>query len=159
MSQRASARLPIVLVVDDFVDGRELVTEYLTFRGFTVYSACDGAQALELANAVRPEVILLDLSMPGIDGWQTARTLKSDRRTTHIVVIAVTAHALAPEIDAARNAGCDGIICKPFDLAALGAALPRLLTQGMKALDVPGLSLTVPPFKPRQPRRRDHSES
>jgi len=153
------ARLPVVLVVDDFQDGRELVAEYLTFRGFTVHTARDGEEAIEVARAVRPEVVLLDLSMPGIDGWQAARILKSNPDTRKMVVVAVTAHALARETQAARDAGCDGVICKPFDLTALGDALPRLLTQGVKALDVPGLSLTVPPVKQRQPRRTDRNQS
>ena len=152
------ARLPVILVVDDFQDGRELVAEYLAFRGFTVHTAEDGAEAIEVADAVRPDVVLLDLSMPGIDGWQAARILKSNPGTRKMIVVAVTAHALARETQAARDAGCDGVICKPFDLTALGNALPRLLTQGVKALDVPGLSLTVPPSKKRQARHRDENE-
>jgi len=157
--RRGAARLPVVLVVDDFQDGRELVAEYLTFRGFTVHAAKDGAQAIQLADAVEPHVVLLDLSMPGIDGWQVARILKSTPCTRKMIVVAVTAHALAKETQAARDAGCDGVICKPFELTALADALPRLLTQGVKALDVPGLSLTVPPLKRRQPRGTDQTES
>ena len=153
------ARLPVVLVVDDFQDGRELVAEYLTFRGFTVHTAKDGAEAIEVAEAVRPDVVLLDLSMPGIDGWQAARILKSKPSARKMIVVAVTAHALARETQAARDAGCDGVICKPFDLTALGDALPRLFTRGMMALDVPGLSLTVPPYKRRQPRGTNQNES
>jgi len=158
MPHRHSARLPSVLVVDDFVDGRELVAEYLTFRGFTVHSASDGAQAIEIAGAVRPDIMLLDLSMPGIDGWQAARILKSNPSTQQIIVVAVTAHALARETQAARDAGCDGVICKPFELTALADALPRLHTLGMKALDVPGLSLTVPPYKRPQAQPTDQTE-
>ena len=130
-----------VLVVDDFPDGRELVAEYLAFRGFVVHVACDGEEALVIARKVRPEIVLMDLSMPGIDGWQAARTLKNDPTTQAITVIAVTAHALKPETDAAREAGCDGVICKPFDLATLADALPRVLKHGAAALDVLGLSL------------------
>jgi CheY-like chemotaxis protein len=81
--------------------------------------------------------------MPGIDGWQAARLLKNDPETQAITVIAVTAHALKPERDAARDAGCDGVICKPFDLTTLADALPRVLKQGATALDVPGLSTTA----------------
>jgi len=152
MPQRVRSRLPSVLVVDDFADGRELVTEYLTFRGFVVHSANDGGHAIEMAAAVRPDVVLMDLSMPGIDGWQAARMLKSNPSTRNIIVIAVTAHALARETQAALDAGCDGVISKPFDLTALGDALPRLLTHGAKALDVPGLSLTNKPR--RAPAKR-----
>jgi two-component system cell cycle response regulator DivK len=129
-----------VLVVDDFRDGRELVAEYLTFRGFEVHVACDGAEAIEVARTVQPAIVLMDLSMPGIDGWQAARLLKNDPETQAITIIAVTAHALKRERDAARDAGCDGVICKPFDLTTLADALPRVLKQGATALDVPGLS-------------------
>ena len=142
MSRRAP-RLPSVLVADDFSDGRELLAEYLTFRGFTVHTAADGEQALQIARSVRPDIVLMDLSMPGIDGWQAARTLKDDPETKDIIVLAVTAHAMKLETEAARLAGCDGIICKPFDITMLGDALPRVLTHGAKALDMPGLSLTV----------------
>jgi CheY-like chemotaxis protein len=137
-----------VLVVDDFADGRDLMVEYLTFRGFTVHQASDGAEAIRIARDMRPDIVLLDLSMPGLNGWEAARTIKSDARTQAIIVIAVTAHALKPETDAAKAAGCDGIVCKPFDITALGDALPRVLTEGPTALDVPGLSLTA-----SQPRK------
>lgn len=150
MSRRRTPRLPSVLVADDFADGRELVAEYLTFRGFTVHTATDGEQAIQIARSVRPDIVLMDLSMPGIDGWQAARTLKNDPRTRDIIVLAVTAHALRSETEAARSAGCDGIICKPFDITVLGNALPRLRTHGMKVLDVPGLSLTGGPAHPRR---------
>jgi two-component system, cell cycle response regulator DivK len=143
-----------VLVVDDFPDGRDLVSEYLSFRGFNVHSAADGAQAIEIARAARPDIVLMDLSMPGIDGWEAARLLKADARTRGIIVIALTAHALKRETDAARAAGCDGVICKPFDLAALAGALPRLMAEGAKALDVPGLSSIAPPPGPTRSRSR-----
>lgn len=140
---RRAPRLPSVLVADDFADGRELLAEYLTFRGFTVHTAADGEQAIQIARSARPDIVLMDLSMPGIDGWQAARMLKDDPRTRDIIVLAVTAHAMKSETEAARLAGCDGIICKPFDITTLGNALPRVLTHGAKALDVPGLSLTA----------------
>ena len=139
LSERSSTLS--VLVVDDFPDGLELVAEYLTFRGFAVHVARNGEDAIEIARKVKPDIVLMDLSMPGIDGWQAAGALKNDPATQAIIVIAVTAHALKPETDAAREAGCDGVICKPFDLATLADALPRVLKHGAAALDVPGLSL------------------
>jgi CheY-like chemotaxis protein len=132
-----------VLVVDDFSDGRELVAEYLAFRGFNVSEATNGADALEISRTTLPDIVLMDLSMPGIDGWQATRALKADPRTRRIKVIAVTAHALKAETDSAKAAGCDGVICKPFDLVALADALPRLMKDGLKALDIPGLSHTA----------------
>jgi two-component system, cell cycle response regulator DivK len=145
MAQRRkppAARTLTVLVVDDFTDGRELVAEFLSFRGFNVRVASGGAEAIEIARTARPEIVLMDLSMPGLDGWQATRLLKNDPETQAIKVIAVTSRALKSETDAATAAGCDGVICKLFDLSALAAALPRVLTEGAKALDVPGLSLT-----------------
>ena len=112
MAPRSRSHPLNVLVVDDVPDGRELVAEYLVFRGFVVHVACDGAQAIVIARKVRPDIVLMDLSMPGIDGWQAAGALKNDPATQAIIVIAVTAHALKPETDAAREAGCDGVICK-----------------------------------------------
>jgi CheY-like chemotaxis protein len=132
-----------VLVVDDFSDGRELVAEYLTFRGFCVDVARDGAEAIEIARRVQPDFVLMDLSMPGVNGWQATRALKDDVSTQGIIVIALTAHTFEPEMNAARAAGCDAVVCKPFDLATLADALPRVLQHGTAVLDVPGLSLSA----------------
>jgi CheY-like chemotaxis protein len=142
MSLRRTAAPISVLVVDDFSDGRELVAESLCFRGFDMHVACGGAEAIAVAREVRPAIVLMDLSMPGIDGWDATRILKSDPGTQAITVIAVTAHALKRETDAARAAGCDGVISKPFDLTALADASPRVLKRGAAALEVPGLSVT-----------------
>jgi CheY-like chemotaxis protein len=117
-----------VLVVDDFPDGLDLMAEYLTFRGFEVHTARNGEEAIETARQVKPAIVLMDLSMPGIDGWQATKILKADPQTKAICVIAVTAHALKPEMTAAKHAGCDGVISMPFDLAALAVALPRVLS-------------------------------
>src|SRR5213596_574456 len=73
-----------VLVVDDFPDGLELVAEYLAFRGFAVHVAAGGAEAIEIARKVKPEIMLMDLSMPGIDGWKAAKILKTDPDTQAI---------------------------------------------------------------------------
>jgi CheY-like chemotaxis protein len=155
MSKRQQRRSLQILVVDDFPDGRELLAEYLTFRGFTVHIACNGAEAIEIARTVTPQIVLMDLSMPGIDGWQAARVLKTDPRTHGITIIAVTAHALQKETDAARDAGCDGVISKPFDLATLADTLPLVLKHGATALDVPGLSLTA--YGTRHHKGRRHA--
>jgi two-component system, cell cycle response regulator DivK len=132
-----------VLVVDDYDDGRELVVEYLSFRGFVVHAASGGAEAVEIARTVKPQIVLMDLSMPGLDGWDATRLLKNDPETQAITVIALTAHALQRETESARQAGCDGVISKPFDLTTLADVLPRVLTEGPKALEVEGLSLNA----------------
>jgi CheY-like chemotaxis protein len=125
---------PYVLIVDDFPDGREMLAEYLAFRGMTAVTSCDGADALSVARERPPAVVLMDLTMPGMDGWEATRQLKADPRTKDAIVIALTAHALAPDEGTARRAGCDGFVAKPYDLAALGDALERLLAQGRSAL-------------------------
>ena len=123
-----------MLVVDDFSDGREMVAEYLEFRGFETHEAASGAEAIEKAIAVRPRVILMDLAMTNIDGWEATRRIKNDARTRDIIVIAVTAHALAPDEAAARQAGCDGYIAKPYDLTWLGDVITRTLRHGAQVL-------------------------
>jgi two-component system, cell cycle response regulator DivK len=108
-----------VLVVDDYPDAREMLATYLAFRGFAVATADDGASAIRKALTERPGLILMDLSMPGVDGWEATRRLRADARTKDVPIIAVTAHA-GPDSEAkAREAGVDGFIAKPFDLDAL----------------------------------------
>jgi CheY-like chemotaxis protein len=140
-----------VLIAEDFADGRELLTEYLRFRGFAVSEATNGAEALEAARRELPDVILMDLQMPTLDGWEATRRLKADPRTAQIMVVAVTAHALQSEVERARDAGCDAVVTKPFDIALLADALSLVADLGREAFDTPGLSLTAP--APRSARR------
>jgi two-component system cell cycle response regulator DivK len=104
---------PLILVVDDYQDAREMYAEYLEFSGFRVAEARNGNEAIEQAFALRPDLILMDLSLPGMDGWEATRQLKSDDRTKHIPVVALTGHALAGASDGARKAGCDSFVTKP----------------------------------------------
>jgi CheY-like chemotaxis protein len=104
---------PLILVVEDFEDAREMYRDYLEFSGFRVETACDGREAIEKAQSINPDLVLMDLSLPGIDGWEATRLLKSDPATTHLLIVALSAHALAPEGERARAAGCDGFIAKP----------------------------------------------
>jgi CheY-like chemotaxis protein len=105
--------MPLILLVEDFDDAREMYREFLEFSGFRVITARDGREALEQAREVDPDLILMDLSLPGIDGWEATRILKSDAATSHLTIVAVSAHALAAEGERARKAGCDGFIAKP----------------------------------------------
>ncbi len=127
------ARQP-VLIVDDSPDGREMLAEYLTFRGFEVMEAVNGEEALAQARTRHPAVVLMDLQMPGIGGWEATRQLKADPATTDIIVIAVTAHALTPDEAIARQAGCDGFISKPYDIKAVADALGEVLQRGRSGL-------------------------
>jgi CheY-like chemotaxis protein len=132
----------LALVVDDFPDGRELVAEYLTFKGFAVLTAATAAEAIDIARRVKPRIILMDLSMPGVDGWDATGVLKGDPATSGIVVIAVTARTMKDDIQRAFKAGCDGVITKPFELAKLADALPRVLKRrGSSAFRIPGVAL------------------
>lgn len=130
---------PRVLIVDDYPDGREMVAEYLAFHGFPVAEARDGPQAIELAASWRPAIILMDLQMPGMDGWEVTRRLKADPNTNGILVVALTAHALKREVQAARDAGCDAVVPKPYALALLADALAKTAQVGLAAFDVSGL--------------------
>jgi two-component system cell cycle response regulator DivK len=112
---------PLILVVDDFRDGREMYAEYLSHAGFDVAQAADGEEAVAKARELLPDVVLMDLSLPGMDGWEATRVLKADARTRDMRVIALTAHALSVYADSARAAGCDSVVtkpCLPPDLAA-----------------------------------------
>lgn len=104
---------PVVLLVDDFDDAREMYAEYLTYSGFDVLQAANGVQALQCAFERLPDVILMDLALPLMDGWEVTRRVKADRRTAHIPVMALTGHALSLFFEAAQRAGCDAWITKP----------------------------------------------
>jgi CheY-like chemotaxis protein len=104
---------PLILVVDDYQDAREMYAEYLQFSGFRVAEARNGNEALEQAFALKPDLILMDLSLPGMDGWEATRVLKADDRTRHIPVVALTGHALAGASEGAKKAGCDSFVTKP----------------------------------------------
>lgn len=124
MNDRAQ---PLVLVVDDFRDGREMYAEYLSHAGFRVAEAEDGEEAVAKAQLLLPDVVLMDLSLPGMDGWEATRILKADPRTRHIRVIALTAHALASYAESAIAAGCDGVVTKPCLPPELAAEVRRQL--------------------------------
>ena len=120
---------PLILLVEDFEDAREMYRDYLEFSGFRVETARDGREAIDKARLLRPDLILMDLSLPGVDGWEATRILKQDPATARIHVIALSAHALAAEGQRAREAGCDGFIakpCLPTDLVAEIAAHLKL---------------------------------
>ena len=104
---------PRVLVVDDYPDAREMYSEYLEFSGFDVIQAVNGMEALQRAIDAAPDIILMDLSLPVMDGWEATRRLKEDARTNRIPVVALTGHALAGISEGAIKAGCDAFVTKP----------------------------------------------
>jgi len=104
---------PLILVVDDYQDAREMYAEYLQFSGFRVAEARNGNEAVAQAFALKPDLILMDLSLPGMDGWEATRQLKADASTRHIPIVALTGHALAGASEGAKRAGCDSFVTKP----------------------------------------------
>jgi CheY-like chemotaxis protein len=125
---KSKADRPRVLLVDDYPDAREMYSEYLQFSGFEVVEAANGVEALQRAVEDVPDIILMDLSLPVMDGWEATRRLKSDVRTADIPVVALTGHALAGISEGARKAGCDAFVTKP--------CLPEELVKEIrKALD------------------------
>jgi two-component system, cell cycle response regulator DivK len=111
--------MPRILLVEDNEMNRDMLTRRLQNRGFEVQTATDGPQALALARKQMPDLILLDLSLPLMDGWEVARNLKGDVRTKYIPVIALTAHAMPGDREAALDAGCEDYDTKPIDLDRL----------------------------------------
>jgi CheY-like chemotaxis protein len=120
---------PLVLVVDDYFEARDICAEYLSFHGYRVVTAEDGAEAMDKAFALLPDVILMDLSLPEVDGWVATRRLKDDPRTAEIPIVALTAHALSSERDRALAAGCDDVITKPCAPSLLLAEVERQLAR------------------------------
>jgi CheY-like chemotaxis protein len=117
----------LVLIVDDYAEGREICAEYLAFRGYRVATAEDGEDALDKTRTLRPDVIIMDLSLPRLDGWEATRRLKGDDSTRRIPIIALTAHALASARERAIAAGCDAVVTKPCPPQDLEAEVKRRL--------------------------------
>jgi two-component system, cell cycle response regulator DivK len=121
------AAAPLILVVDDFLDNRQMYVEYLEFSGLRVEEAENGHEALEKAFALRPDLIVMDLSLPGIDGWEATRQLKADPATHHIPVIAITGHASELASRDAKSAGCASFVLKPALPDAVVAEIRKAL--------------------------------
>ena len=119
---------PLVLVVEDYQDAREMYAAYLEFSGYRVAEATNGVEAIEKALDLMPDIILMDLALPKMDGWEATRRLKMDERTSHIPIVALTGHALAGHAEGARQAGCDSFVTKPCLPDALVAEIRRMLT-------------------------------
>ena len=120
---------PLVLVVEDYQDAREMYAAYLQFSGFEVAEAGNGIEAIEKTRELLPDIVLMDLALPRMDGWEATRRLKNDELTKHIPIVALTGHALAGHAEGAREAGCDAFVTKPCLPDALVAEIKRLLDQ------------------------------
>jgi CheY-like chemotaxis protein len=109
----------VVLVVDDEPDNLEVVSETLEFHGVTVRTAKDGVDGLEVLKAFEPNLILTDLSMPRMDGWEMRRNVKSDPKMQNIPIIALSAHAITGDKERALEIGFDGYLTKPVNIHTL----------------------------------------
>lgn len=117
-----------VLIVEDNDMNREMLTRRLRRRGFTVLEAADAAAGLRIARSQPVGLVLMDMSLPEIDGWTATRILKADAATAAIPVMALTAHAMVQDRDAAIAAGCDEFETKPIDFDRLIEKIQQLLT-------------------------------
>ena len=116
------------LIADDESDNLETLTYAITFMGGTTRTATNGREVLDALEELTPTLILLDLSMPEMDGWQTLKSIKARKEILHIPVIAVTAHAMADDREKVMAAGFDGYIAKPFRPSQLVEEIRRALT-------------------------------
>lgn len=114
-----------ILVVEDNRDNMTLITDVLSSLDYHVVQATDGEQGVELANREKPDLILMDLSLPRMDGWTATRSIKANPELKHIPIIALTAHAMVGDRERAIEAGCDDYISKPINLQELASKLVR----------------------------------
>ena len=116
-----------LLIVEDNELNRDLLSRRLTRRGYQVVIATDGAEAVAAADREMPDLILMDMSLPVLDGWEATRRIKTGPRTADIPIIALTAHAMAGDEARAREAGCDDFDTKPVELPRLLGKIQALL--------------------------------
>ena len=119
--------MPLILLVEDNEMNRDMLSRRLLRKGYTVEMAVDGAQGVAMASEKSPDLILMDMSLPVLDGWEATRALKADDATKAIPVIALTAHAMSEDRDRALEAGCDDYDTKPVELPRLLGKIEALL--------------------------------
>jgi CheY-like chemotaxis protein len=119
--------LSTILLVEDTIANRALVVKLLKAAGHDVIEAADGAAGIREAQTRRPDLVLMDLSLPGIDGWEALRQLRADGRTRDLRIVALTAHAMAGTRDEALAAGFDGYLSKPIDALTFADTVSRFV--------------------------------
>ncbi|GMV11014.1 MAG TPA: response regulator [Gemmatimonadaceae bacterium] len=127
-----------VLIIEDNEDNRIVYSTILRHHGFRVSEALDGEEGIARARQELPDLILMDISIPLVDGWEATQRLKSESLTRHIPVIALTAHAMPGDRERALQAGCDGYLAKPCAPQAVLAEVNRLIDRGPHTLPGPG---------------------
>lgn len=126
-----------ILVVDDYEDNRQMYAELLAYAGYEVAEARDGAEAIAMAHRLLPDLIVMDLSLPIVDGWEATRRLKAEPRTRLIPVLALTGHApegLAGHSESARDAGCDAFLAKPCSPETLLEVIREMLVRHRRSV-------------------------
>jgi two-component system, cell cycle response regulator DivK len=121
------AGMPKILLVEDNEMNRDMLSRRLSRNGFEILIAVDGGQGVAMAASEKPDLILMDMSLPFMDGWEATRRVKADAATSSIPVIALTAHALVEDREKAMAAGCDDFDTKPVELPRLLDKIKRLL--------------------------------
>jgi CheY-like chemotaxis protein len=119
-----------VLIAEDNAVNRELLRELLEARGYTVFEACDGQEALHMIEQAQPELLLLDIGMPVLDGFAVIRRIRGNPRLALLPVVAVTAYAMQGDREKILNSGFDGYLSKPLNSSSLTEELDRLLPKG-----------------------------
>ncbi len=125
----STGEVPKVLIVEDNEMNRDMLSRRLIRKGYSVVMATDGEQGVAMAASEAPDLILMDMSLPKLDGWEATRRLKADAELKKIPVIALTAHAMATDRDKALEAGCDDYDTKPVDLPRLLEKIETILTR------------------------------
>jgi len=120
---------PLILLVDDFEDTRTMYGRMLSFQGFRVIEAADGEAAVEQAQTALPDLVVMDLGLPKIDGWEATRRLKADTRTQDIPILALTGYTRDESVRRAKAAGCDALFTKPCSPDKLVAKIREMLAQ------------------------------
>ncbi len=116
-----------ILVVEDNEINRDMMVRRLQRRGYTIVTAVDGQQGIDMTQSEAPDIVLMDMSLPVVDGWEATRQIKSNPNVRHIPVVGLTAHAMVGDRDKAMNAGCDDYATKPVEFEKLVELINRLI--------------------------------
>jgi CheY-like chemotaxis protein len=123
--------MPKILLVEDNEMNRDMLSRRLQRKGYEVVLAMDGQSGVESAQTEAPDLVLMDMSLPELDGWEATRRLKADAATQHIPIIALTAHAMSSDRGKALEAGCDDYDTKPVEMSRLLGKIEALLSGGV----------------------------
>lgn len=118
-----------ILIVDDIPDIRIIINRFLAIAGYTLLEAASGPEAIGIARARRPNLILIDLGLPGLDGWETIRRMRAEPALEETPIVAMTGYTMMSAVQAARNAGCQHVLLKPLNLDFMLQQLPVWIEQ------------------------------